>query len=140
MIKSFGLEVGADDYMIKPFSPKVLKTKVKAIMRRLAHTKIESDSSHLLLVDGIEVDKKKYTVKIDGSEIRFLRKEFDLLFFLMSRKNIVHTRDELLNQVWGEDAFFVDRTVDVHITKIRKKIKPYTNIKTVSGVGYKFVQ
>lgn len=131
------LEVGADDYIVKPFSPKVLKTKIKAIKRRLSYSQ-ENITNHNLKIDGLEVDKKTYTVKVDGKEVRFLRKEFELLYYMMSKKNMVHTREQLLTDVWGEDAYFVDRTVDVHITKIRKKLKPYNHIVTVSGVGYKF--
>jgi DNA-binding response OmpR family regulator len=135
-----GLEIGADDYILKPFSPRKINSKVKALFRQLDRIDEKNKSSDIQLVKGIEVNRISYTVEIDKKEIRFLRKEFDLLHFLMSRPGIVFSRNELLQNVWGEDAFFVERTVDVHITKIRKKISPYSKqIQTVAGVGYKFI-
>ncbi|HMW34584.1 MAG TPA: winged helix-turn-helix domain-containing protein, partial [bacterium] len=95
----------------------------------------------IIKIGGIEINRINYTVQVDGQEVKFLHKEFELLYFLMNRPNMVFSRNNLLYHVWGEDAFFVDRTVDVHITKIRKKLGPYGDwIETIRGVGYKFIQ
>lgn len=137
-----GLEIGADDYIQKPFSPRKVVAKAKAVSRHLDRKQLdEKKSNEKINVDGIEVDRISYTVKVDGEEVTFLHKEFELLFFLMKRPGIAFSRSELLDHVWGEDSYFVERTIDVHITKIRKKIKPYDKrIKTISGIGYKFVK
>jgi two-component system alkaline phosphatase synthesis response regulator PhoP len=135
-----GLEFGADDYVVKPFSPRKIVARVKAIFRRMeVHKELTDDKKNIIKIAGIEINRINYTVRIDGHEVKFLHKEFELLFFLMNRPNMVFTRNHLLYHVWGEDAFFVDRTVDVHITKIRKKLGRYGDyIETVRGVGYKF--
>ena len=131
-----GLEIGADDYIHKPFSPKKVKSKVKALFRRIDRSE---DKNDLISTNGIEINRASYTVLVNGKEVRFLRKEFELLHFLMERAGTVFSREQLLENVWGEDTYFVERTIDVHITKIRKKIAPYTSmIQTIAGVGYKF--
>jgi len=135
-----GLEFGADDYITKPFSPRKVVTRVKAALRRAEMKKENAeDKKAVIKVPGVEINRINYTVRVDDREVRFLHKEFELLYFLMHRPNVVFSRNNLLHHVWGEDAYFVDRTVDVHITKIRKKIEPHENyIETIRGVGYKF--
>lgn len=135
-----GLEFGADDYLTKPFSPRKIVTKVKAIFRRAEMQKdLQADKKDEIKIGGLEINRLRYTVHVDGEEVKFLHKEFELLYFLMNRPNMVFSRNNLLYHVWGEDAYFVDRTVDVHITKIRKKLGRYGNwIETIRGVGYKF--
>lgn len=136
-----GLEFGADDYVIKPFSPRKIVARVKALFRRVEVQKeLTDDKKSIIKIGGIEINRINYTVQVDGQEVKFLHKEFELLYFLMNRPNMVFSRNNLLYHVWGEDAFFVDRTVDVHITKIRKKLGPYGDwIETIRGVGYKFL-
>ncbi len=136
-----GLEFGADDYIAKPFSPRKVVTKIKAVFRREEMRKeLQSDKADEIKIGGLEINRLQYTVCVDGEEVKFLRKEFELLYFLMNRPNVVFSRNNLLYHVWGEDAYFVDRTVDVHVTKIRKKLGRYgTWIETIRGVGYKFV-
>lgn len=135
-----GLEFGADDYITKPFSPRKIITKVKAVFRREELRKeFTEDKKAIISFKGVEINRLNYTVKINNEEVKFLHKEFELLYFLMNRPGMVFSRNNLLYHVWGEDAYFVDRTVDVHVTKIRKKLGPYGDyIQTVRGVGYKF--
>lgn len=135
-----GLEFGADDYVTKPFSPRKVITRIKAAFRRAEMKKEITDTKKSVIkIGGIEINRLNYTVSVDHKEVRFLHKEFELLYFLMNRPGMVFSRNNLLYHVWGEDAYFVDRTVDVHITKIRKKLGPYGDlIETVRGVGYKF--
>ena len=133
-----GLEIGADDYIVKPFSPRKISSKVKALFRRIEDK--ENVVDKVLKVGNIVLNPQSHTVTINNEERKFLRKEFDLLQFLMKRQGHVFSRSDLLNYVWGEDVYFVERTVDVHITKIRKKIDPYSHfIQTVQGVGYKLI-
>lgn len=135
-----GLEFGADDYITKPFSPRKIVSRIKAVFRRVEMRKeLTDDKKNIIKIAGIEINRLNYTVTIDNQEVRFLHKEFELLYFLMNRPGMVFSRNNLLYHVWGEDAYFVDRTVDVHVTKIRKKLGPYGDcIETIRGVGYKF--
>ncbi|HNE82962.1 MAG TPA: response regulator, partial [bacterium] len=111
-----GLEFGADDYVTKPFSPRKIVARVKALFRRVEVQKeLTDDKKSIIKIGGIEINRINYTVQVDGQEVKFLHKEFELLYFLMNRPNMVFSRNNLLYHVWGEDAFFVDRTVDVHI-------------------------
>jgi two-component system alkaline phosphatase synthesis response regulator PhoP len=138
-----GLELGADDYIQKPVSPRVLVARVKSILRRsdMSAPVISEDlNKEQIKIDGIDIDRASYRVKIDGSEVFFPRKEFELLFFLAAHPGRVYSRDTLLNQVWGDGAFVVERTVDVHIFKVREKLGRFgEKIETVKGVGYRFV-
>ena len=135
-----GLEYGADDYIRKPFSPRTILAKIKAVFRRFERSStLDNASKEIVKFHNLIVDRLSYSVSIDQDEVKFLHKEFELLHFLMTHTSRVFSRRELLNYVWGEDAYFVERTVDVHITKIRKKLGDYAkHIQTVSGVGYKF--
>jgi two-component system alkaline phosphatase synthesis response regulator PhoP len=134
-----GLEYGADDYILKPFNTRKIAAKVKSVLKRYESKQNNENLDLKLTFKNLIVDKEQFKVTIDGNSVRFIHKEFELLYFLLSRKNKVFSRDELLKYVWGEDVFFVARTVDVHITKIRKKLGKYAkNIETISGVGYMF--
>jgi len=139
-----GLELGADDYIQKPVSPRVLVARVKSILRRSEMPDVPSmqgeNSAERVDVDGIDIDRASYKVRIDGSEVFFPRKEFELLYFLATHPGRVYSREALLNRVWGEGAYVVERTVDVHIFKVREKLGGRgEKIETVKGVGYRFV-
>lgn len=127
-----GFSAGADDYITKPIKPKLLISRVKAILRRKSRNKAVNN----IKVGGIEIDQEKHTISCNGEFISLARKEFKLLFYLMTIPAKVFTRQEIINEVW-KDAIVGDRTIDVHIRKIREKIGD-NHIKTVKGVGYKF--
>jgi two-component system alkaline phosphatase synthesis response regulator PhoP len=127
-----GFEVGADDYVSKPISPKVLISRVNALLRR----SFRSDDS-LLKIGDMQIDKEQFLVKYQGQDIILAKKEFELLALLASKPGRVFLRHEILNQVWGADVIVGDRTIDVHIRKIRQKLN-IDCITTVKGVGYKF--
>lgn len=129
-----GLEYGADDYVNKPISPKVLTSRVNALFRRL-QTKVSEDSS--LVLGNITIDPVKFMVTINGADVVLAKKEFELLFLLAAKPGRVFLRNEILSQVWGNDVIVGDRTIDVHIRKIRQKMG-VDCITTVKGVGYKF--
>lgn len=127
-----GLETGADDYITKPVSPKVLVSKVNALFRRI----IKEDTGTLQIGDLI-IDREKYIVNYQGKDIILARKEFELLALLAGKPGKVFLRNEILNQVWGTEVIVGDRTIDVHIRKVRQKLN-LDCITTVKGVGYKF--
>lgn len=127
-----GLETGADDYLTKPISPKILVSKVNALFRRL-----NSDESPLLQINDLVIDREKYLIIYKGTDIILARKEFELLSLLASKPGKVFLRNEILNSVWGTEVIVGDRTIDVHIRKIRQKLD-LDCITTVKGVGYKF--
>ncbi|MEC8984238.1 MAG: response regulator transcription factor [Candidatus Neomarinimicrobiota bacterium] len=131
-----GLEVGADDYVRKPFSPKMLIARINAIFRRI--DQINSKGTNISFGE-LEINTSTYIAQLDGEELHLPRKEFELLAFFMSHPNIIFNRDELLDRIWEEDVFVVDRTIDVHINRIRSKLGPCKNwIETVKGIGYRF--
>jgi two-component system alkaline phosphatase synthesis response regulator PhoP len=131
-----GLEVGADDYVRKPFSPKMLIARINAIFRRI--DQINSKGTNISFGE-LEINTSTYIAQLDGEELHLPRKEFELLAFFMSQPNIIFNRDELLGRIWEEDVFVVDRTIDVHINRIRSKLGPCKNwIETVKGIGYRF--
>ena len=131
-----GLEVGADDYVRKPFSPKMLIARINAIFRRIDQINSKGTS---ICFGELEINTSTYIAQLDGEELHLPRKEFELLAFFMSQPNIIFNRDELLDRIWEKDVFVVDRTIDVHINRIRSKLGPYKNwIETVKGIGYRF--
>ncbi len=127
-----GLETGADDFITKPISPKVLTSKVNALFRRL-----NKEETGLLQIGDLKIDREKYLVILKEKDINLARKEFELLALLASKPGKVFLRNEILNQVWGTEVIVGDRTIDVHIRKIRQKLN-LDCITTVKGVGYKF--
>ena len=131
-----GFEAGADDFVYKPVKPRALMSRINAIARRKSLT-VDPDSSSVSH-KGIKIDPSSYTVSIQDKELAFPKKEFELLYLLMSKPGKVFTREKILNKIWGESVYVVDRTIDVHIRKIREKIGD-DMIQTVKGVGYKFV-
>ena len=138
--KLFGFEVGVDDYVTKPFSPRELMARVKAVMNR-HNTRIcePEENSGIINVGGIEIDTFGLTVTVDGTRNELTAKEYALLMLFVNNRGIVLTRDKILNEVWGYDSFGVDRTVDWQIKLLRSKLGSCRDcIKTVRGVGYKF--
>ena len=130
----FGYELGGDEYMPKPFSPKILVAKVEAILKRT-----NGDKSDAKDYGGIEIDKDGRTVKVDGKPIELSLREYELLVYLVENKDIALSRDKILNNVWNYDYYGDSRTIDSHIKKIRHKLgKKGKYIKTMRGVGYKF--
>jgi len=129
-----GLDTGADDYVNKPISPKVLVSRVNALFRRVNKAETENSS---LQFDKLLIDPQQYVVKVNNEEMTLAKKEFELLYLLAARPGRVFLRNEILNQVWGNDVIVGDRTIDVHIRKIRQKLD-MDCITTVKGVGYKF--
>jgi two-component system, OmpR family, alkaline phosphatase synthesis response regulator PhoP len=129
-----GLEAGADDYISKPIKPKILVSKVKALLRRLKGEEIKSDTISL---GDIEINREEYKIYKDGEEINLPRKEFELFYLLASKPGKVFKRDEILEKVWGNEVIVGGRTIDVHIRKLREKIGDDL-FKTIKGVGYKF--
>ena len=128
-----GLESGADDYISKPISPKVLNSRVNAVFRRLN----TESGEKIITVENIKIDPVRFEATIDNKPIILAKKEFELLYLLASRPGRVFLRNEILNQIWGNDVIVGDRTIDVHIRKVRQKLG-IDCITTVKGVGYKF--
>ena len=127
-----GLETGADDYISKPISPKVFLSKVSSLFRRL-----NKNEAKVIAVNGLIIDPEKFIVQYNGKDILLAKKEFELLYLLASKPGRVFVRNEILSQVWGAEVIVGDRTIDVHIRKIRQKLG-VDCITTVKGVGYKF--
>lgn len=130
----FGFELGVDEYISKPFSPKILVARVEAILKRTSQV-----SNEVKEYVGIEIDKEGRTVKVDGKAIELSLREYELLVYLIENENIALSRDKILNNVWNYDYYGDSRTIDSHIKKIRHKLgKKGKYIKTMRGVGYKF--
>ena len=138
--KVLGLELGADDYVVKPFDMKELSARIKAVLRRYnAHSKASDEE--VVRFENIEISLQKYELKLRGKAIDIPPKELELLYFLASNCNRVFTRDQLLDKVWGFDYLGDSRTVDVHVKRLREKLEGISDkwlLKTVWGVGYKF--
>ena len=138
--KVLGLELGADDYVVKPFEPKEIIARIKAVMRRTGKASSDTDKKEVSY-DKLTVNMTKYELKVDGKVIDTPPKELELLFHLASNPNRVYTRDQLLDEVWGFEYYGDSRTVDVHIKRLREKLEGVSDkwsLKTVWGVGYKF--
>ena len=138
--KVLGLELGADDFVVKPFDMKELSARVKAVLRRYqAH--INPSDDEVIKFENIEISLQKYELKLNGKSVDIPPKELELLYFLASNYNHVFTRDQLLDKVWGFDYLGDSRTVDVHVKRLREKLEGVSDkwiLKTVWGVGYKF--
>jgi len=134
-----GFEAGADDYITKPIKPKLLISRINALLKRrnINPTKEKSEKTELITIGNIEIDKERYIVRKDTTDLILPRKVFELLVLLASKPGKVFTRDEIYDNIWGDSIVVGDRTIDVHIRKLREKIGADL-IKTVKGVGYKF--
>lgn len=137
--KIMGLEMGADDYILKPFSPNEVMARIKAIMRRII---IEEKESNIFTYDNLTISLDNYSASIDGKDLSLTKKELEILWTLATNKNKVFSRDNLLESIWGIEYYGYDRTVDSHMKRLRAKIDKYKrdkwDIKTIWGVGYKF--
>lgn len=138
-----GFEAGADDYITKPIRPKVLVSRVKALLKRTSAPGVpvmaSVESPHTVTVGSLVIDKERYLIVQEGKEMILPRKEFELLSLLVSKPGKVFTREEIYYSVWGDNVVVGDRTIDVHIRKLREKIGN-DHIKTLKGIGYKFVE
>jgi DNA-binding response OmpR family regulator len=135
--KLFGFEMGVDDYVVKPFSPKEVMARINAIVKR--NSTAGEQVGDVVKYDGLEINFTARDVYIDGVKANLTPKEYDLLFYLVKNKNIALTRNKLLEEVWGYDFFGDDRTIDTHIKMLRNNLGPYRNfIVTLRGMGYKF--
>jgi len=135
-----GFEAGADDYITKPIKPKVLLSRIKALLKRYGkQTKSDSENENVIKISNLLINKEKHQVIVDNKEISFPRKEFELLILLATNQGIVISRNDIFSKIWGDDVIVGDRTIDVHIRKLREKIGN-NHIKTIKGVGYKFVE
>ncbi len=136
--KLFGFEIGADDYVTKPFSPKEVMARINAVTKRRAAVRTDS-GNEILKFEGLEIDMAGRNVYVDGEKAELTPKEYELLFYLVRNKGIALTREKLLYDVWGFDFYGDDRTVDTHIKMLRGNLKDYRKfIVTLRGLGYKF--
>ncbi len=137
--KLFGFEIGIDDYVVKPFSPKEVMARINAIVKRNSTSSAQTSPSDTEKFEGLEINFVSRNVYIDGVKANLTPKEYDLLFYLVRNKNIALTRNKLLEEVWGYDFFGDDRTIDTHIKMLRNNLGPYRKfIVTLRGLGYKF--
>ena len=135
--KLFGFELGIDDYVVKPFSPKELMARVNAVLARSSAK--QEEQPEILKFDGLEINIPARTVSVDGKKVELTPKEYELLFYLVENKNIALSRNKLLSDIWGYDFFGDNRTIDTHIKNLRNNLGPYRDyIVTLRGVGYKF--
>ena len=132
-----GLELGADDYVPKPFSPRILLARVRAVLRRSKEA--EEDNAQLLEIDGLSIDRNKFQLSIDGKPEKLTKSEFSILHFLASHRGWVFTRHQIVDAIRGEQHVVTERAIDVQVTGLRKKLGNHANlIETVRGVGYRF--
>lgn len=140
--KIMGLDIGADDYIVKPFSPREVMARVRAVLRRMTKSSKETTSENVLSIGNLEINLEEYTLHIGGNKIALTKKEIETMWTLATNPNKVFTRDNLLDSLWGFDYFGDSRTVDSHIKRLRSKLDvvehPSWTIKTIWGVGYKF--
>jgi two-component system alkaline phosphatase synthesis response regulator PhoP len=134
-----GFDAGADDYIMKPIKPKVLISRLKALLKRYKKNEKISETEQIIKIGNLVIDREKYVVYRDNEEVNLPRKEFSLLLLLISKPQKAFTREEIFSKVWGNDIIVGDRTIDVHIRKLREKIGD-NHIVTIKGVGYKFVE
>ena len=135
--KLFGFELGIDDYVVKPFSPKELMARVNAVLARSSAK--QEEQPEILKFNGLEINIPARTVTVDGKKVELTPKEYELLFYLVENKNIALSRNKLLSDIWGYDFFGDDTTIDTHIKNLRNNLGPYRDyIVTLRGVGYKF--
>ncbi|MGE5352757.1 MAG: response regulator transcription factor [Syntrophothermus sp.] len=134
-----GLEMGADDFVAKPISPKKLLARIRANLRwKDKLSTHETGSRPLLRLGPLEIDREKFEVRVEGANAHFLKKEFEILSCIALKPGIVMTRETILNEIWGEESYITERTIDVHIRKIREKLGPHAGmIETIKGVGYR---
>ena len=134
-----GLDLGASDYIQKPISPKKLIARIKSNLRKIAQADKKTEESKELIIGPLVINVEKFVVKVDNKEKFFPRKEFQLLHFLAQNPGKVINRETLLKEIWGNDVYVIDRTIDVHIRKIREKLGKHSElIETIKGVGYRF--
>lgn len=137
--KLFGFEIGIDDYVVKPFSPKEVMARINAIVKRNSAGATSQPAAETAKFEGLEINFTSRDVFIDGEKVALTPKEYDLLFYLVRNKNIALTRNRLLEEVWGYDFFGDDRTIDTHIKMLRNNLGPYRKfVVTLRGMGYKF--
>ena len=136
-----GFDAGADDYIAKPIKPKVLVSRIRALLKRFSPLSPNPDTTGLttITIGSITIDRERFVVTVRGEELILPKKEFELLELLVSKPDKVSTREEIYNAIWGDNIIVGDRTIDVHIRKLREKIGQ-DNIRTIKGVGYKFVE
>jgi two-component system, OmpR family, alkaline phosphatase synthesis response regulator PhoP len=135
-----GLEIGADDYIQKPISPRIVLARIKSVFRRIKSEAIAGNKEdESIKFKNIEINSTTHTVRINKHEIFFPKKEFQLLKFFLSNRGKIYSREILLNQVWGDNIYVIDRTIDVHVAKLREKLGEYSDhIETIKGLGYRF--
>lgn len=134
-----GLDLGASDYIQKPISPKKLIARIKSNLRKSEQSEKKSKQTENIKIGAVEIDFEKFVVKVDGKQKFFPRKEFQLLYYLAHNPGKVINRETLLKEIWGNDVYVIDRTIDVHIRKIREKLGKHSElIETIKGVGYRF--
>ncbi|MBP8791072.1 MAG: response regulator transcription factor [Breznakibacter sp.] len=136
-----GFDAGADDYIAKPIKPKVLVSRIRALLKRFTPLTTNPDSfpSDIITIGTVAIDRERFVVTVRGEEMLLPKKEFELLELLVSKPDKVFTREEIYSAIWGDNIIVGDRTIDVHIRKLREKIGQ-DNIRTIKGVGYKFVE
>ncbi|MBI5539321.1 MAG: response regulator transcription factor [Bacteroidia bacterium] len=134
-----GFEAGADDYITKPIKPKLLISRIKALLKRFDFSENKITTNTIINFENLSINKEKYSVTKDGIEINLPKKEFELLVLLASKPERVFTRDDIYNTIWGNDVVVGERTIDVHIRKLREKIGD-NFIQTIKGVGYRFIE
>ena len=137
--KLFGFEIGADDYVVKPFSPKEVMARINAVLKRNIQVSTTKNTNNSIKYDGLEIDMLGRNVYVDGQKAELTPKEYELLFYMVNNKGIALSREKLLSDVWGYDFYGDDRTVDTHIKMLRSNLKDYRKfIVTLRGMGYKF--
>lgn len=137
--KIHGFELGIDDYVVKPFSPKELMMRVAAVLRRTGRTEMQENAHEIVEIQGMKVDFTARRVTVDGETVELSPKEYELLFYMVRNRGIALTRDRLISEVWGFDFFGDDRTLDTHIKLLRRQLGDYARyITTLRGVGYRF--